>query len=132
LRSADHGCTVGALLRLRATMYDLIIVGGGPAGLTAAVYALHKRVETLLICEDLGGNVNYHLKLKGFDGHEIVTGADVVEKFRRQLKYLRFAHRLTMSLRSSHKRRIYCADLKRRALQNACGGYRYWGHSAAG
>jgi len=75
-------------------MYDLIIIGGGPAGLTAAVYALYKRIETLLISEDLGGKVSYHLKLKGFEGHEIITGADVVEKFKRQLEYLRFAHRI--------------------------------------
>ena len=64
-------------------MYDLIIIGGGPAGLTAAVYALHKRLETLLISEDLGGKVNYHLQLKGFEGHEVISGADVVEKFKR-------------------------------------------------
>jgi len=75
-------------------MYDLIIVGGGPAGLTAAVYALHKRLETLLISQDLGGKINYHLQLKGMEGHEIITGGDVVEKFKRQLEYLDFAHQL--------------------------------------
>ncbi len=75
-------------------MYDLIIIGGGPAGLNATVYALHKRIETLLISEDLGGKVNYHLQLKDFEGHEIITGADVVEKFKRQLEYLPFAHRI--------------------------------------
>jgi thioredoxin reductase len=75
-------------------MYDLIIIGGGPAGLTAAVYALHKRIETLLISEDLGGKISYHLELKGFEGHEIVTGADVAAKFKRQLEYLPFACRI--------------------------------------
>jgi len=84
---------VEALSPRGKTMYDLVIVGGGPAGLTAAAYALHKRIETLLICEDLGGKVNHQLKLKGFEGHEIITGADVVEKFKLQLEYLRFAHR---------------------------------------
>lgn len=79
---------------MEAKVYDLIIIGGGPAGLTAAVYALHKRIETLLISEDLGGKVNYHLKLKGFEGHEVISGADVVEKFKRQLEYLQFAHRV--------------------------------------
>jgi thioredoxin reductase len=75
-------------------MYDLIIVGGGPAGLTAAVYALHKRLETLLISADLGGKVNYHLQLKGLEGHEVISGAEVVEKFKRQLEYLEFARRI--------------------------------------
>ena len=36
-------------------MYDLIILGGGPAGLTAAAYAIRKRLDVLLISPDLGG-----------------------------------------------------------------------------
>ena len=75
-------------------MYDLIIIGGGPAGLTAAVYALNKRLETLVISEDLGGKVNYRVQIKGLEGHEIISGEDVVEKFKRQLEYLRFAHQM--------------------------------------
>ena len=39
-------------------MYDLIIIGGGPAGLTAAVYAIRKRLNCLLISPDLGGKAN--------------------------------------------------------------------------
>jgi len=74
-------------------MYDLIILGGGPAGLTAAVYALHKRIETLVISEDLGGKTAYRLQLKGLEGHEIISGLEVVEKFKRQLEYLQFAHK---------------------------------------
>lgn len=75
-------------------MYDLIIIGGGPAGLTAAAYAINKRLETLVISEDLGGKINYRLNLKGVEGYEIITGADVVEKFKRQLEYLNFAHQI--------------------------------------
>ncbi len=73
-------------------MYDLIIIGGGPAGLTAAAYAINKRLETLVLSEDLGGKINYRLSLHGLEGHEVITGADVVEKFKRQLEYLNFAH----------------------------------------
>ncbi len=73
-------------------MYDLIIIGAGPAGLTAAAYAINKRIETLVISEDLGGKINYRLTLKGVEGHEVITGAEVVEKFKRQLEYLKFAH----------------------------------------
>ncbi len=74
-------------------MYDLIIIGAGPAGLTAAAYAINKRIETLVISEDLGGKINHRINLRGFEGHEIITGADVVEKFKRQLEYLNFAHK---------------------------------------
>ena len=44
-------------------MYDLIIIGGGPAGLTAAVYAIRKRLNVLLLTKDLGGKTNYRLAL---------------------------------------------------------------------
>ena len=44
-------------------MYDLIIIGGGPAGLTAAIYAIRKRLNVLLISKDLGGKTNFRLQL---------------------------------------------------------------------
>ncbi len=75
-------------------MYDLIIIGGGPAGLTAAAYAINKRIETLVVSEDLGGKINYRLSLQGIQGYEVITGAEVVEKFKRQLEYLNFAHQI--------------------------------------
>jgi NADH-dependent peroxiredoxin subunit F len=77
-----------------SAMYDVIIIGGGPAGLTATVYAVHKRMETLLITEDLGGKSNYHLALKGAEGHEYITGDDLVEKFKNQVQYLEFVRHM--------------------------------------
>jgi len=75
-------------------MLDLIIIGGGPAGLTAAVYALNKRLNVLLISEDLGGKTSYGLEVKGYEGHEVIRGGEVVEKFKRQLEYLNFAREI--------------------------------------
>ncbi|MCL4395717.1 MAG: NAD(P)/FAD-dependent oxidoreductase [Chloroflexi bacterium] len=73
-------------------MYDLIIVGGGPSGLTAAVYALNKRLETLLISEDLGGKTAYDFQVKGYEGHEVIRGREIVDRFKHQLEYLNFAY----------------------------------------
>lgn len=75
-------------------MYDLIIVGGGPAGLTAAVYAVRKRLNVLLVSEDLGGKTNYQMSLPWMETHQAIRGVDIVNKFRRELQYLDFAHRL--------------------------------------
>lgn len=72
-------------------MYDLIIIGGGPAGLTATVYAIHKRLETLLITEDLGGKANYRMHIRGLEGYETINGEEVVRKFQSQVEYLEFA-----------------------------------------
>jgi len=75
-------------------MYDLIIVGGGPAGLTAAIYALRKRINALLISADLGGKTNYHLSLPWIEDYQVIRGLEVVNKFRSELEYLKFAHQI--------------------------------------
>ena len=75
-------------------MYDLIIVGGGPAGLTAAIYAIRKRLNVLLISEDLGGKTNYQMLLPWMESYQVIRGVDIVEKFRRELTYLDFVHQM--------------------------------------
>jgi alkyl hydroperoxide reductase subunit F len=75
-------------------MYDLIIIGGGPAGLTAAIYAIRKRLNVLLVSKDLGGKTNYHLELPDQEKHMVIRGVDVVERFRRELEYLDFARHM--------------------------------------
>ena len=74
--------------------YDLIIVGGGPAGLTAAIYTIRKRLNVLLVSEDLGGKTNYHMTLPDGEMHQLIRGIEIVDKFRRELGYLDFARRL--------------------------------------
>jgi len=75
-------------------IYDLLIVGGGPAGLTAAAYAVRKRIETMLISEDLGGKTNYKFSLPDVETHLIIDGEELVNKFKSQLEYLEFARHL--------------------------------------
>lgn len=75
-------------------MYDLIIVGGGPAGLTATIYAIRKRLNVLLITKDLGGKTNYRLALPWVDDYQVIRGLEVVNKFRSELEYLKFARHM--------------------------------------
>jgi alkyl hydroperoxide reductase subunit F len=72
-------------------MYDLIILGGGPAGLTATIYALRKRLNVLLITRDLGGKTNYRLQLPFVEKHLVITGEEVVSRFASEVEYLEFA-----------------------------------------
>jgi alkyl hydroperoxide reductase subunit F len=74
--------------------YDLLIIGGGPAGLTAAAYAIRKRIETMLVSEDLGGKTNYKFSVPGVETHPIIDGEELVSKFKSQLQYLDFARHL--------------------------------------
>ncbi len=75
-------------------MYDLIVLGGGPAGLTAAIYGLRKRLEVMLITRDLGGKTNYRLQLPFVDHHLVITGEEVVNRFAQEIEYLEFARTL--------------------------------------
>ena len=67
------------------TAYDLIIIGGGPAGLTAAVYAATLKMEALLITKDLGGQAVDSTKIENYMGYDFVTGPELIEKFKAQL-----------------------------------------------
>jgi len=75
-------------------MYDLIIIGGGPAGLTAAIYAIRKRLNVLLLSKDLGGKTNYHLALPWIEDYQVIKGLEIVNKFRTELEYLDFARHI--------------------------------------
>jgi NADH-dependent peroxiredoxin subunit F len=72
-------------------MYDLIILGGGPAGLTATIYALRKRLNALLITRDLGGKTNYRLQLPFVNQYLVISGEEIVTRFISEINYLEFA-----------------------------------------
>jgi alkyl hydroperoxide reductase subunit F len=76
-------------------MYDLIVLGGGPAGLTAAVYAIRKRLDVLLISPDLGGKTNWQMQLPDdLERFQAITGDDVVTRFKSESAYLEHARKL--------------------------------------
>jgi len=65
-------------------LYDLVIIGGGPAGLTAAVYASISRIDTFLITSDIGGQAIDSTKIKNYMGFDFITGGELTQKFKEQ------------------------------------------------
>lgn len=63
-------------------MYDLIIIGGGPAGVSAAVYAARKRLKTILITDDWGGQSSVSPDIQNWIGDKSISGADLAKKLR--------------------------------------------------
>jgi alkyl hydroperoxide reductase subunit F len=63
-------------------MYDLAIVGGGPAGVAAAVYAARKRLKTILITDDWGGQSTVSPEIQNWIGDTAISGADLAKKLR--------------------------------------------------
>jgi thioredoxin reductase (NADPH) len=70
-------------------MYDLIIIGGGPAGFTAGIYAQRYALKTLLIEKaSLGGQVMTTDIIENYPGFPKLTGPELVEKFEEHVKGL--------------------------------------------
>ncbi|MCE5250893.1 FAD-dependent oxidoreductase [bacterium] len=66
--------------------YDAIIIGGGPSGMTAGVYLARKRIKTLLISPDLGGQVLWTSSIENYPGYDVISGWDLATHFREQLE----------------------------------------------
>ena len=67
-------------------MYDLAIVGGGPAGVSAGVYAARKRLKTILITDDWGGQSNVSPEVQNWIGEKSITGLDLARKLREHVE----------------------------------------------
>lgn len=65
--------------------YDLIIIGGGPAGLTAGIYAGRQGMSTLILEMMTGAGSGYMVpSMENYPGFEIISGKDLLEKMREQ------------------------------------------------
>ncbi len=62
--------------------YDLIILGGGPAGVAGAVYAARKRLETLLIAEEFGGQSSVSETIYNWIGTKAISGAELAKSLK--------------------------------------------------
>jgi alkyl hydroperoxide reductase subunit F len=62
-------------------LYDVIIIGGGPAGLSAAVYSARKVLKTLLVSKDIGGQMAWTYDVDNYLGFSQVDTADLIAKF---------------------------------------------------
>ncbi|OGI82769.1 hypothetical protein A3I95_01290 [Candidatus Nomurabacteria bacterium RIFCSPLOWO2_02_FULL_44_12] len=66
--------------------YDLIIIGGGPAGTAAAVYAARKRLKTLLIVSEWGGQSNVSEQVFNWIGTVSLSGAELAGNFKKHVE----------------------------------------------
>ena len=70
--------------------YDVIIIGAGPAGLTAAIYTGRNRLKTLVLSKDLGGQAAVAGEVGNFPGIAKITGAELVRLMYEQATSLNF------------------------------------------
>ena len=66
-------------------MYDIIIIGAGPAGLTAAIYARRSGKTVLVLEKDtFGGQITFSPKLENYPGFETISGNDLAQRMLEQ------------------------------------------------
>jgi len=71
-------------------IYDLIIIGAGPAGITAAVYAARKKMDILVITKDIGGQASWSGDIQNYTGYQFISGPELATKFEEHMRKFDF------------------------------------------
>lgn len=66
-------------------MYDTIIIGSGPAGMTAGIYAARREMKTLIIGKELGGQVMWASEIENYPGFKSISNFDLILKMKEQV-----------------------------------------------
>lgn len=70
-------------MEIEGGIYDLIIIGGGPAGMTAGIYGGREKLKTLIIAEGFGGQMaKKAVDIENYPGFPKISGFDLIKKFK--------------------------------------------------
>lgn len=67
-------------------MYDVIIIGAGPAGLTAGIYCARKKLKTLILSRNIGGQTRRTWGVENYLGFTIISGPELTAKFQEHIE----------------------------------------------
>ncbi|MCK4423756.1 MAG: FAD-dependent oxidoreductase [Candidatus Omnitrophica bacterium] len=67
-------------------IFDLIIIGAGPAGITASIYAARKKMDFITISKDVGGQTAWTGDIENYTGYQFITGPELTAKFEEHLR----------------------------------------------
>jgi len=69
-------------------MYDTIIIGSGPAGMTAGIYAARREMKALIIGKELGGQMVWASEIENYPGFKKINSFELISKMQEQVKRL--------------------------------------------
>lgn len=67
-------------------VYELIIIGAGPAGITAAVYAARKKMDFIVITKDIGGQTAWSGEIENYTGYQFISGPELAARFEEHMR----------------------------------------------
>ena len=94
---------------MRIMLYDIIIIGGGPAGVSAAVYTARKRLKTLVIAESFGGQSIVSDDIQNWIGEPHISGFDLSEKLEKHARSFPDIVEIKSGIRAMNVEAIDCS-----------------------
>jgi thioredoxin-disulfide reductase len=94
-------------------MYDLIIIGGGPAGITAGIYAARHKLNVLLTTKEFGGQMaRGTVAIENYPGFEKISGFELIQKFEAQLRKQKIDIKMDVVAKVEKKGDIFFVTVK--------------------
>lgn len=69
-----------------SNIYDLVVIGAGPAGITASIYAVRKGLSVLVVTKDIGGQAAWSGDIENYTGYQFISGPELAAKFEEHLR----------------------------------------------
>src|SRR5512139_3575435 len=94
-------------------MYDLIIVGGGPAGLTAGIYAVRFGLNTLILeRSEISGQIALSDVVENYPGFPAISGLELMERYKSHAQEAGVETKITevLSVRAEGEKKIVSTD----------------------
>jgi len=91
-------------------IYDIIILGGGPAGVAAAIYSARKKLKTLLITESFGGQSIVSDDIENWVGDKHINGLNLAKRFEEHVRAYPDDVDIKMPETVKEVKKIKCAD----------------------
>jgi thioredoxin-disulfide reductase len=84
-------------------LYELIVLGAGPAGVTASIYAARERMDFMLVASEVGGQVSNSAEIENYTGFQFITGQELSAKLEEHLQKFKFEMKLEQINKVEHE-----------------------------
>ena len=88
-------------------VFDLIIVGAGPAGTSAAIYAERKKINTFVITKDFLGQISRSYKVENYLGFKKIKGIELAKRFKNHLEKIKVKTKIAKIKKINKKKRFF-------------------------